>query len=167
MKMTPCAFSYDVLVAYTDGEMTRWREWFRDHPAALNVPFGEGMLATVGDLIAHTFSVELRHTQRLLGRPVTPPETITPKTFDEIFALGDQARTLVKEFLASATPDTWQETLTFPTMTAGMVTATKHKMASNLFLHATRHWAQVATAVRRAGFADQWPHDLLLSAAMA
>jgi len=32
-----------------------------------------------------------------------------------------------------------------------------------LFLHAIRHWGQVATVVRQKGFDDQWSHDLLLS----
>jgi uncharacterized damage-inducible protein DinB len=53
--------------------------------------------------------------------------------------------------------------LTFQTLTAGTVTATKHKIASNIFLHDIRHWGQIATVLRQNGFTDQWAHDLLLS----
>jgi len=162
--MPQSALTYDALSAYTTAETARWRAWLRDHPAALDVPFGDGTLATVGDLIGHIFSVELRHSQRLLGRPVTPPETITPKTFDEIFALADQSNALLAEFLATATDAAYEEILTFPTLTAGMVTVSKRKLASNIFLHAIRHWGQVATTLRQAGFTNQWPHDFLLSA---
>lgn len=48
-------------------------------------------------------------------------------------------------------------------MTAGTVSASKYKIASNVFLHGIRHWAQIATVLRREGFTDQWAHDMLLS----
>ena len=50
---------------------------------------------------------------------------------------------------------------------AGSVTASHHKLVANLLNHGTRHWAQVATVLRLHGHADQWPHDLLLSDALA
>ena len=53
--------------------------------------------------------------------------------------------------------------LTFQTLTAGTVSASKYKIASNIFLHDIRHWGQIATVLRQKGFADQWPHDMLLS----
>ena len=53
--------------------------------------------------------------------------------------------------------------LTFQTLTAGTVSASKHKIASNVFLHGIRHWGQIATVLRQNDFADQWSHDLLLS----
>jgi len=53
--------------------------------------------------------------------------------------------------------------LTFQTLTAGTVTASKHKIASTIFLHGIRHWGQIATVLRQQGFSEQWSHDLLLT----
>jgi hypothetical protein len=30
-------------------------------------------------------------------------------------------------------------------------------------MHSIRHWAQLATELRKAGFKTDWPHDLLFS----
>ena len=72
--------------------------------------------------------------------------------------------------IRNSTAEDWEaelnEVLTFKTLTAGVVTASKHKIASNIFLHAIRHWGQIATVLRQNGFTDQWPHDMLLSDVM-
>ena len=78
-------------------------------------------------------------------------------------ALRDHARGQLVQFLTSAPGAELDRVLTFQTLTAGTVTASKHKIASNVFLHGIRHWGQIATVVRQNGFADQWPHDMLLS----
>jgi uncharacterized damage-inducible protein DinB len=67
------------------------------------------------------------------------------------------------QFLTSAPESELDRVLTFQTLTAGMVSASKYKIASNVFLHGIRHWGQVATVLRQNGFTDQWPHDMLLS----
>ena len=56
--------------------------------------------------------------------------------------------------------------LTFPTITAGMVSASKEKILLHALIHGTRHWAQIATFVRQAGFTAQWSHDFLLTTAL-
>lgn len=161
--MTTCALTFETLLAYTDHEQARWYDWFRKHTDALDVPFAEGRMATVRGLMTHIFAVELRYAGRLLGRQVTSYDDIHVTTLDEIFQLGDRARGLLKAYLRDATPEDMQTVLTFETMTAGTITASKHKIAANVFLHGIRHWGQVATAVRQGGFKEQWGHDMLLS----
>jgi uncharacterized damage-inducible protein DinB len=158
-----CALSYGALLEYTSNENHRWREWFASHPAAWDLPFATGMMATIGGVALHIFAIELRYAQRLLGREVTPPERFTQRTIDEVFELGDDARALLVQFLTNAPDSELDDVLTFRTITAGMVTASKHKIASNVFLHGIRHWGQVATTLRQNGFTDQWGHDMLLS----
>jgi uncharacterized damage-inducible protein DinB len=80
-----------------------------------------------------------------------------------VFELGDNARAHLVDFLTTAPESELDRVLTFMTVTAGEVTASKHKIASNVFLHGIRHWGQIATVLRQNGFADQWPHDFLLS----
>jgi uncharacterized damage-inducible protein DinB len=154
---------FRTLLAYRDLETRRWFEWFRAHPAALDAPVGAGRTATVHGLVLHIFAVELRYAERLLARRVTEYDELNPQGLDALFAVGDRARRLIDEFLATATDAVMREVLTFATLTAGTVTASRYKITANLVNHGVRHWAQTATALRQAGFSDQWAHDLLLS----
>jgi len=158
-----CALRYETLLELTSTEQHRWHDWFVERPQAWAVPFATGRMATIGGVVTHIFAVELRYAQRLLDREVTPWEDFRQTSIDDVFELGDNARGLLVQFLTSAPDSELDRVLTFQTLTAGTVTASKHKIASNVFLHGIRHWGQIATVLRQKGFADQWPHDLLLS----
>jgi uncharacterized damage-inducible protein DinB len=158
-----CALRYETLLELTSTEQHRWHDWFVERPQAWAVPFATGRMATIGGVVTHIFAVELRYAERLLDREVTAWEDFRQTSIDDVFELGDNARGLLVQFLTSAPDSELDRVLTFQTLTAGTVTASKHKIASNVFLHGIRHWGQIATVLRQRGFADQWPHDLLLS----
>lgn len=120
-------------------------------------------MATIGGVVMHIFGVELRYAQRLLDQEVTQWEDIRQTSIEDVFELGDNARGQLVQFLTTAPEAELDRVLTFRTLTAGLVTASKYKIASNVFLHGIRHWGQVATVLRQNGFADQWGHDMLLS----
>lgn len=111
----------------------------------------------------HIFAVEQRYAQRLLDQEVTPWEGFHQTSIEDVFELGDNARAQLVDFLTTAPESELDRVLTFQTLTAGIVTASKHKIASNVFLHGIRHWGQIATVLRQHGFADQWAHDMLLT----
>ena len=158
-----CALRYETLLELTSTEHHRWHDWFVERPKAWAVPFATGRMATVGGVVTHIFAVELRYAQRLLDQEVTHWEDFRQTSIEDVFELGDNARGQLVHFLTSAPESELDRVLTFQTLTAGTVTASKHKIASNIFLHGIRHWGQVATVLRQQGFADQWPHDMLLS----
>ena len=158
-----CALSYNVLLELTSKEHHRWRDWFLDHPKAWAVPFATGRMATIGGLVLHIFGVELRYAQRLLDQDVTAWEEMRQTSIEDVFELGDNARSQLVQFLTTAPEQDLDKVLTFQTMTAGTITASKYMIASNVFLHDIRHWAQIATVLRQNGFLGQWPHDMLLS----
>jgi uncharacterized damage-inducible protein DinB len=158
-----CALRYETLLELTSTEHHRWHDWFVEHPNAWAVPFATGLMATVGGVVMHIFAVELRYARRLLDQEVTPWEGFRQTSIEDVFELGDNARAQLVDFLTSAPEIELDRVLTFQTLTAGTVTASKHKIASNIFLHGIRHWGQVATVLRQNGFADQWSHDMLLS----
>jgi uncharacterized damage-inducible protein DinB len=158
-----CALSYETLLELTSAEHHRWHDWFIDRPDAWAVPFATGRMATVGGVVMHIFAVELRYAQRLLDQEVTPWENFRQTSIEDVFELGDNARAQLVDFLTSAPESELDRILTFQTLTAGTVTASKHKIASNIFLHGIRHWGQVATVLRQNDFTDQWAHDMLLS----
>jgi uncharacterized damage-inducible protein DinB len=158
-----CALRYETLLEFTSTEHHRWHDWFIEHPKAWAVPFGTGRMATIGGVVMHTFAVELRYAQRLLDQEVIQWEDLRQTSIEDVFELGDNARAQLVHFLTTAPEAELDRVLTFQTLTAGVVTASKYKIASNVFLHAIRHWGQVATVLRQKGFADQWSHDMLLS----
>ena len=159
-----CALSYQFLLEYTSMEQHRWHDWFEANSSAWDVPFATPPMGTVGGVVNHIFGVELRYTQRLRDEAVSEwEELIAHASLEDAFALGDNARALLVDFLTNAPEQELDRVLTFQTLTAGVVTATKHKIASNIFLHGIRHWGQIATVVRQNGFSVQWPHDALLS----
>ena len=158
-----CALTYKVLLEVTSTEHHRWRDWFGEHPKAWAVPFATGRMATIGGVVLHIFGVELRYAQRLLDQEVTVWEEFRQTSIDEVFELGDNARGQLVHFLTTAPDKELDRVLTFQTLTAGTISASKYKIASNIFLHDIRHWGQIATVLRQKGFADQWPHDMLLS----
>jgi uncharacterized damage-inducible protein DinB len=158
-----CALSYKTLLELTSTEHHRWRDWFVEHPKAWAVPFASGRMATVGGVVLHIFAVELRYSQRLLDQEVTTWDEFRQTSVEEVFELGDHARGQFVHFLTTAPEKELDRVLTFQTLTAGTVSARKHKIASNIFLHDIRHWGQIATVLRQSGFGDQWAHDLLLN----
>ena len=158
-----CALTFNVLLEFTSKEHHKWHDWFARHPEAWEIPFATGRMATVGGLVHHIFGVELRYTQRLRDERVIEWDEFQETSIEEVFSLGDDARAQFVEFLTSASASELEKILTFKTFTAGEVTVSKHKIASNILLHGIRHWGQVATALRQNGFTDQWPHDFLLS----
>jgi uncharacterized damage-inducible protein DinB len=158
-----CAFRYETLLEHTSTEQHHWHDWFVERPKAWAVPFATGRMATTGGVVTHIFAVELRYAQRLLDQEVTSWEGFRQTSIEDVFELGDHARGQLVQFLTSAPESEMDRVLTFQTLTAGTVSASKHKIASNVFLHGIRHWAQIATVLRQNGFADQWSHDLLLS----
>ena len=158
-----CALTYKLLLELTSVEQHHWHDWFIEHPKAWSIPFATGRMATIGGVVNHIFGVELRYTQRLRGERVSEWEELRQTSVEDVFALGDNTRSELVDYLTSAPEGDLDKVLTFKTLTAGMVTASKYKIASNIFLHGIRHWGQIASVLRQNGFTDQWPHDMLLS----
>jgi len=161
------ALSFHELMAYTGEETERWEAWLRTHdPAVLDVALGDGRWGTVRELIFHTFLVERRYADRLLGDPITPYEGVPHDTVDELFAIHRAARERMARYVAGATAEEWDEVLTFETLLYGPMYGSRRKVVGHALLHGIRHWAQIATALRQAGH-EQWPHDLLAATSMA
>ncbi len=161
--MNPHGLSYEMLMAYTAGEQRRWFDWLQEHPAAADVPTGEGRTATVRGLVIHIFAVQLRYAERLLGEPVTAYEDLRTDSMSSIFHIAGRAHEKLEQFFAHATDEDFHRMLTFETMTIGTMTASVGAIVGHIFIHTIRHWAQISTALRQAGYGDQWPHDLLFA----
>lgn len=153
------------LIGWNRTEAKRWHAWLTAHPSALEVSMGSGA-GSVRKAIFHTFAVDLRYAQRLVGLPVAAFENIEASDTEALFALAERAYGLLAGWLAQATSADLERSHTFMTLSAGERTASARKILVHCCTHHVRHWAQIATVLRMNGQKSDWPHDFLFSDAM-
>ena len=167
MSATTAQFSFSEMLDANQRETGKWQTWFERQPAELlDLPLGIAMAKDVREFLLHIFAVELRYAERLTGSPVTEYESLPTGSVRELFAVGERARGLFRQYLSSATDADLASIQEFPTRTAGVLRASKRKMFAHAMLHGVRHWAQLATALREKGHVTDWGHDFLFSDAM-
>ena len=158
--------SFQELMHYNDAETRRWHEFFEQHPDAPDLEVGIAGAKDIRGLVLHIFAVELRYAERLLGAAVTPYEQLPTGSLGDIFCIADTARQKLRHFLTGATDADMKKLLTFETRTAGTLSSSQRKIVAHVLLHGTRHWAQVATALRHRGYKQDWPHDFIFTNAL-
>jgi len=164
--MTP-HITLDELLGWTAEERAKWLPWFKANPAALDVTVQPGgRFPTVGSLIDHIFLVEHRHTSRLQGNELPTASGVTAGDVDGLWAYAERGRRRVLEFV----PTLSEADLITPrpvVVPTGTYAMSPRKLLLHMALHEVRHWAQIAAAVRAAGFAPPGDHDLFYSKVMA
>ena len=163
----PRTLTFRELLSYTAGETERWHRWLAAQPpAVLDLPIGEGRIATVRGLIHHIALVERRYADRLLGDPVTTYESVPDDSVEALFAAFADGRRKLERYLASASDEDLAQHLEFETLSAGKQAASARKIVAHALMHGIRHWAQLATLLRQGGYRTDWAHDLLMSDAL-
>jgi uncharacterized damage-inducible protein DinB len=162
----PLAIAFDELLRYTNGERDKWRAWLGDHSAALDAPVQPGgRLPTVGRLIDHIFLVERRHLQRLTAQRPSESTGLTGNNVAPLFDYGASVRRELEQFVADLDEDDG-DTVRSIEVREQQWSMTPRKLLFHILLHETRHWAQIALAVRLAGFEPPGDHDLFFSKAL-
>lgn len=164
MSMT---LSFEELLAYTNEEREKWRAWLGAHPAAMDVPVQPqgSSLPTVGKLIDHIFLVEQRHLQRLREEPLSSATGLTASNAAPLFDYGASVRRELNGFVGGLDDDLANEVRTFD-VRSRLWPMTPRKLLFHILLHETRHWAQIALALRLAGYEPPGDHDLFYSRAL-
>jgi len=155
----------DELLGYSDEERSKWQKWFTGQPPeALEASVQRGArFTTVWALMDHIFLVEKRHTQRLKGdSPVDTETGIARPNVEALFAYARTVRDELARFVHS-TPDADMARPREFHFGSASLTVSPRKLVFHVFFHEIRHWAQVATAVRNAGFAPPGNHDPIFS----
>jgi uncharacterized damage-inducible protein DinB len=154
------------LLRYTQEERDKWRGWFVAQPDAMECEVQPGgRYPTVGTLIDHIFLIERRHLQRLTGSPLDTRTGLSGKHAPPLFDYGASVRRELEQFVSQLDEDEADEARTF-TVQGGDFVLTPRKLLFHILLHETRHWAQIALALRRAGLEPPGNHDLFYSRAM-
>lgn len=157
--------TFPELLAWIGGETARYETWFAGQPAAAwAAPAGTGRIATVRDLLYHTYIVDLRYGQRLHDLPVSSYEDEAVSDPMALFPLARRGQELLARALDGGVD--LGRVIEFQTLSAGLQRASKRKVLAHSLTHHIRHLAQVATLLRQHGFATGWPHDLLMSDAL-
>jgi uncharacterized damage-inducible protein DinB len=158
--------AFDELKRYTEEERDKWRAWFVARPEALEIEVQpDGRYPTVGALVDHIFLVERRHLQRL--RAVTPDTTtgLSGRHAPPLFDYAASVRRELDQFVSELDEDVADQPRTFAVQ-SGEFVLTPRKLLFHCLLHETRHWAQIALAIRRAGLEPPGNHDLFYSRAL-
>ena len=158
---------FETFARYTNEEREKWRTWFTAHPDALDVEVQPGgRFATVGSLIDHIFIVERRHLQRLTGEPLHDRTGLSGRHAPPLFDYGASVRRELQQFAADLDEEAADRPFAVSVQSGGDFRITPRKLIFHCLLHETRHWAQIALALRRAGHEPPGNHDLFFSKAL-
>src|SRR5215472_16075064 len=158
--------SFAEMLRYTQEEREKWRAFFTAHPEAMEIELQPGgRFATVGGLIDHIFLVERRHLQRLNGEAVDTKTGLSGHHAPPLFDYGASVRRELEQYASDLDDEVADEPRTV-TVAAGDFVLTPRKLLFHCLLHETRHWAQIALALRRAGVEPPGNHDLFFSKAL-
>jgi uncharacterized damage-inducible protein DinB len=83
-----------------------------------------------------------------------------------LFDYGASVRRELEQFAAELDDDVADEPRTFSVQSGGDFVLTPRKLLFHILMHETRHWAQIAIAVRRAGLEPPGNPDLFYSRAL-
>jgi uncharacterized damage-inducible protein DinB len=155
--------SFGELLDYCAEENNHWRDFFKKHPDALDLPADIAGTKTVREVVLHIVAVQMRYAERLLKQPITEYDALAAKGDEELFALSRKSLEDLRSFAIAANDSDWDEVLTFPTRTAGQLTASHRKIFIHALLHSVRHWAQLSTHLRQKGYKQDWQHDFIAS----
>jgi len=159
--MDSTALSAEELILWNDATARMWHTFLSANPAALAVACDIYKAKTVGELLQHIVAVELRYAERLAGLPVSEYASVPFGTADEILATHEKAIAIFRGVLTDSAYD-WTEKMEFPTLSAGSCRSSRRSVFFHAMLHGVRHYAQLSTLVRQAGFSGNLGGDYLL-----
>jgi uncharacterized damage-inducible protein DinB len=155
------------LLDYTAWERQQRHEWMRrtgDHVLSVSAGANGNRFQTVGDLVKHMFSAEKRYVERLSGKPITDTNSISNSNLESLFQFGKQSRNDLREFLQTFPSEKWDIPQQMD-LGVALVTITPRKSVTHILLHEIRHWAQIGTFWRMAGYQGDF-YDFLFCPAM-
>jgi uncharacterized damage-inducible protein DinB len=164
--MTPFV-TMEELLAWNQESSNFWKAHLDANPALLELPCGIGGAANVQEFVRHIWGVELRWSQRIANLPLTERDQMPAGPLDGLWGLHLKAGEIYRSMLDDPAQK-WDETtmLEFPWLPGQKVAASRRKQLAHVLFHSQRHWAQLATLLRAAGYPSGFKGDLLFSSAL-
>lgn len=164
--MTP-AITLSELLGWNDQAANHWKAHLEANPALLELPCDIGGTVNVQGFVRHIWGVELRWAQRIAGEPPMDRDKMPQGPLDALFDFHIQA---VKSFRALLDDPAmnWEEKMAIEAnwLPPELRSVSRRKVAGHALFHSQRHYAQLATLVRVAGFPSKFMGDMLLSSAL-
>jgi uncharacterized damage-inducible protein DinB len=163
--MSP-AITHEELLAWNMQSADFWKAHLDANPALLQLPCGIGGNVDVQAFVRHIWGAELVWSQIVNGLPVTGYDVWPKGPLGALFGLHLSAVENFRALLEN--PNTgWDErSVHYPWRRPEMPKPTPRKALAHVLLHGQRHWAQLATLVRAAGFPSGFKGDLLFSSTL-
>lgn len=164
--MSLIALTCEEMLADFESTFSRWRDFFQKTPAALKVPCDVAGSKNVGELVWHIYTTSIRHSQRLLAEPVEPFDQGRSADLAILEALAVRASGNLHRFLDSCNEQSLNQVFEYTIRSGGVVHSSRRKLYIHIYVHAVRHWAQIATLLRQHDLKPDWPQDFLASTAI-
>ncbi len=161
------AITLEELLLWNEESAKFWKAHLEANPTLLQLPCTIGGTNDVLELVTHIWGVELRWGQRIAGLPLTSRKDMPTGPLDAIYGLHTQAVGIYRGLLDNPAQN-WDEMITFelPEWKPSTRTVSRRKIVAHALFHSQRHWAQLATLVRTAGFPSGFMGDILFSSAL-
>jgi uncharacterized damage-inducible protein DinB len=156
------------LFAYTEEERSRWNSWMRlqRRPVFMAPLQHQGLFPNVWSLLDHIFVVEQRHLQRIRGEYPLPESTgVAEGNWDELWIWGTKTRRQLVSVAGDLSEEEARRAREVQ-LPHGWTEVSPRKLLFHVLLHEIRHWAQIALALRNAGYDPPGDHDLVFSSAL-
>jgi uncharacterized damage-inducible protein DinB len=163
--MTP-AIAHEELLAWNLESSRFWKAHLDANPALLELPCGIGGNATVQAFVRHIWGAELVWSQIIAGLPVTDYQVWPHGPLDALFDLHLSAVQNFRALLDNPAVSWDERTVHYPWRRPEQPQPTPRKALAHVLLHSQRHWAQLATLVRAAGFPSGFKGDFLFTSAL-
>ena len=158
--MSSPQLSGNELLAWLEKTSAGWRAMLDESPQLLDLACDIAGNKTVGGVLQHIVAVELRYAEQLAGLPATDYANLPYDSAEAIYGTHDRAMQLFRQELARDVD--WDERTEFMTRTMGPARASRKAVLFHAVLHAIRHYAQLATLIRREGVKPNWAMDYLV-----
>ncbi|MGD0940630.1 MAG: DinB family protein [Terracidiphilus sp.] len=165
--MTPAITLVELLV-WNDEASSFWKKHLEANLALLDLPCDIAGTANVQGFVRHIWGVELRWSQRIAGQPPMDREKMPTGPIEALFGLHTEAMGIFHALLNDQSLN-WDERMTIDLsfLPPDARSFSRRKLTAHALFHSQRHWAQLATLVRAAGFSSGFRGDILLSSALA
>jgi uncharacterized damage-inducible protein DinB len=164
--MTP-AITLEELLTWNQESAAFWKAHFDANPAQLELPCGIGGTANVQEFVRHIWAVELRWARRVAGLPDMAMSDFPDGPLDALFSLHEQAVQVFRSMLDDPAWN-WERTFTlnYDWLPPHARSSSHRKLTGHALFHSQRHWAQLATLLRSAGFPTEFKGDLIFTQAL-
>jgi len=156
--------SLEELLTWNEQSAEFWKAHLDANPNLLELSCGIDGAPTVQELVRHIWGAELRWCERLAAVPETPREQIPAGPLEALYEIHHRAVAMFRELL-TAPDNLWDDPyiLKFDWIPSERRAVSRRKIAAHALIHSQRHWAQLATLVRNAGFPSNFFGDVLFA----